>query len=402
MITVALVSTLQPETHYTRYLARALQKDHKDLKLILYTDVDPSNTNRKLQLQNVKQVWRKGPNYIFQIIKQVRKDNPDIVHLQQEMNMYGRPLTAVLFPVLIFILKCLRKKIVITFHAAPSPDEIDFDFLRTFSYPENNLTLHAARFAFRYLYWTSQLFCDHIIVHSNYIKNILVTKYGVTQSKITPIHIGANNLKIKKQTSHLGEDIEALIKGKKIILFFGFILKRKGLEYLIDAFSKLHKQFPDYVVIFAGGTLNYQNFYMLDLQKRIRNLELTHRILFTGFLNELQIQRLYRDCRFLVLPYTYSISSSLPLTFAIQYHKPVIATNIGSLKEEIQDGKDGLLCRPRDVTSLSKCMKKVMEDSNLYRKLVSGMRHTHRERTWSATANNTYLLYQNLGSNKFL
>lgn len=210
---------------------------------------------------------------------------------------------------------------------------------------------------------------------------------------MTVIPIGSDTVKPLKNNASLGEDIEELMKGKKIILFFGFILKRKGLEYLINAFSELHKKFPEYILIFAGGTLNYQNFYMLDLQKQIRKLELTHKILFTGFLTEGQIHRLYKEAQFLVLPYTYSISSSLPLTFAIQYHKPVIATDIGSLSEEIRNGKDGILCKARNVKSLENAMEKIMVDDILYSALCEGMKITHKQRTWEHTADLTFTLY---------
>jgi len=97
-----------------------------------------------------------------------------------------------------------------------------------------------------------------------------------------------------------------------------------------------------------------------------------------------------------VLPYTYSISSSLPLSFAIQHHKPVVATSIGSLKEEIEDGKDGILCPPKDHICLRKAMEKLIEDKKLYQKLSMGMKNKYKNHLWEKTAEQTYLFYERI------
>jgi glycosyltransferase involved in cell wall biosynthesis len=397
MIKVALVSTIQPETHYTRYLTTNLQKLYpKKLQLLLYVDDDKLNTKSIGGITNIHIVWKKGIFYPFLIIKQVVADHIRIVHLQQEMNMYGKPLTAIIFPFLVLVLFLFRKKVIITFHAAPKLTEIDYQFLRTFSYPENKLTLLAAKTAFRYLYMASSLFSSKIIVHTNYIKKTLIADYKLNGKKIVVVPIGVEKPHTVIAPDVFDETHLKIKKPQKIILFFGFLLKRKGLEYLIDAYAKLEKKFPNFLLILAGGTLDYQNTYINELKQRVKKYRLNKKIIFTAFLNEKQIHYLYQNCYCLVLPYTYSISSSLPLSFAIMYHKPVIATSIGSLKEEIADKQEGLLCKPTDTNDLQKKIELLITDNRLYHTLEQGMKRKFQLRTWENVAKDTFKIYESL------
>lgn len=395
-IKVALVSTIQPETHYTRYLADALQGGfEKDLDLLLYVDKDPKN--KKTVLKNVKLVWTKGFFYLFQVIKQAFIDRPDIVHIQQEMNMYGTPFTVIVFPLLIFLLFILRIRTVVTFHAVVASEQIDLKFLQTFSWPEKRRFLLPLRFVFAYLYKTTGLFANGVIVHSNYARNILVESYCIKRDKIISIPIGVSIAQLDNlEKVFLGKSLGKKMNKKKMILFFGYILKRKGLDYLIRVFNEIAPRYPDYILVLAGGILDYQKNYATNLKKKIKNFGLEKRVIFTPFLTQPQIEKFYHLCHFVVLPYIYSISSSLPLSFAIQHHKPVIATSIGSLKEEIEDGEDGILCPPEDTVCLRKAMEKLIENKKFYQKLVSGMKKKHKNRLWKKTARQTYFFYKKI------
>ena len=220
-IKIALVSTIQPETHYTRYLADSLQIEFKkDLDLLLYVNKDPKN--KKVFLKNIKLVWTKGFFYPLQILKQIFIDRPDIIHIQQEMNMYGGPITSIVFPLFIFLLFPIRAKTIVTFHAVVSPSEIDLEFLRTFSWPEKRLFLWPIRFIFSYLYKITGLFANGIIVHSEYSRNILINNYRIKKNKIISIPIGVPKNKFENlEKTFLPKSIKKKIDNKKIILFFG-------------------------------------------------------------------------------------------------------------------------------------------------------------------------------------
>ena len=126
-----MVSSILPATNYTAYLIEALQKKFiRQADILVYTNLDQENL--KTSLKNVKLVWDKTPAYPFQILKQILKDNPQIVHIQHEINMFGYWPTAIVFFLLPLFLKIIGKKVLITVHAVVTQDQIDIKFLETF------------------------------------------------------------------------------------------------------------------------------------------------------------------------------------------------------------------------------------------------------------------------------
>jgi hypothetical protein len=85
MIKVALVSGILPAGHYTENLAVGIEKTKK-VDLSIYTDKDPKNLQVK-GCGTIKLVWSKTPFFLLEILKQISKDQPDIVHFQHEINM---------------------------------------------------------------------------------------------------------------------------------------------------------------------------------------------------------------------------------------------------------------------------------------------------------------------------
>jgi glycosyltransferase involved in cell wall biosynthesis len=383
---IAFVSTLQPQTHYCRYLLDELEK-LEDLEI--WADKDEKNYH--LPYKNLQLCWSKGLFYPWQIFWQAIKSRPKIVHLQHEINMYGGKFSAFLFPLLLLLLKLFSKKIVVTVHAVVPKDEVTADFLQTFNFPQGKIWQWAVLQFFNFLYRSIILFSAAIIVHSQYLKDILVKDYGGKKTKIfvNPIGVPARDNK----NYLLKSPWVKKLAGKKIILYFGYILKRKGLEYLISAFEKFYPKHEDYILVLAGGQLDYQKDYAQKLKSQVKKDGFSEKIIFTGFISQQEMIGLYQRCQFVVLPYTYSISSSLPLSFAMQYQKPVIATNIGSLSEEVEDGKDGLLVKVADSKALYMAMEKLAQDHILYDKLSQGQKEKLAERSWQNVAKKTQMIY---------
>ena len=100
------------------------------METFVYTGLEKEN--KKANLKNIKLVWSKSLAYPFQVLKQVLKDKPQIVHIQHEINMFGDWPTALIFPLLPFLLKMTRVKVVVTIHAIVSQKQIDIKFLETF------------------------------------------------------------------------------------------------------------------------------------------------------------------------------------------------------------------------------------------------------------------------------
>jgi glycosyltransferase involved in cell wall biosynthesis len=54
-----------------------------------------------------------------------------------------------------------------------------------------------------------------------------------------------------------------------------------------------------------------------------------------------------------VIPYVHIFQSGVPF-LAYSYGLPVIATDVGALRDDIVEGRTGLICRPRDPADLAR------------------------------------------------
>src|SRR6185437_11177185 len=88
-------------------------------------------------LPKVQHIWRYGWKYFFDILAYVHKIKPDVVHLQHEFKTYGGLITALLFPILLFVLRLQGYPVVVTTHGVVSPKQVDFEFLDNFNVKPN-------------------------------------------------------------------------------------------------------------------------------------------------------------------------------------------------------------------------------------------------------------------------
>lgn len=139
---------------------------------------------------------------------------------------------------------------------------------------------------------------------------------------------------------------------KKIILFFGRIDKYKGLEILLDAMPMIIEKHPDVLLRIAGnGDLQDLIF---KIEKLHDNIELINR-----WIKDCEIADIMRDCLLLILPYTHATQSGvIPLAYAFQ--KPVIATNVGGLGEQIVEGVTGHIIMPQNAKIISEYVNRML------------------------------------------
>lgn len=392
-----MITTLMPETHYSRYLIEALCKNDRN-KMSLFIYANKEEKIKAFDNINIKfnKCWSQNFFYPFQIARHAIKDKVDMVHLQHEINMYGGMLTAILFPFLVVLLKITGIKVIVTIHAIVPKNEIDINLLETFSWPKNRILSIIVGLVLSYIYAATCSFSDTLIVHSEYLKSVLITDYRAKKDKILVIPHG---VPMQNDSTDLNE-INAFwwdkINSNKIILNFGYVVRRKGLEYLIDAFEGVSKKYDDYVLVITGGTLKGHEEYVESLKIIIGEKGLSDRIIFTSFVKETELRNLFMMSEFVVLPALYSISASGPLAQAISYHKPTIGTNIGVFREEVNDGVNGILCLPRDSKSLEKAILNLIENPVLLQKMSENMKKKAEVRSWHNIAIRTFSVYENL------
>jgi glycosyltransferase involved in cell wall biosynthesis len=132
---------------------------------------------------------------------------------------------------------------------------------------------------------------------------------------------------------------------EKILLFFGFIRKYKGLDILLDAIKILKdKNFQSgrFKLLVAGEFYDDQNIYIQQIQQ----LNIGDNVTFSSdFIEDDDVKYYFGASDVVIQPYRNATQSGVtPLAY--HFEKPMIVTNVGALPDYVPNGKVGLVCEP--------------------------------------------------------
>lgn len=239
----------------------------------------------------------------------------------------------------------------------------------------------------------------HLFVHTEKMKRELADEFGVQASRVTVIPLGINNaVPTTNLTPSEAKRRLGIRSGERTILFFGRIAPYKGLEYLIDAFRRVQSNGNHYRLIIAGRPNNCED-YWTAVRKDIRNEVNTERVLLKAeFIPDEETELYFKAADVLVLPYRHIYQSGL-LALGYSFGLPILAADVGALKDEIVEGETGFVFRPEDPTDLVETLERYFA-SDLYRGLNSHrpqiQEYAARRYSWEAIRQTTLKVYAGL------
>ncbi len=128
----------------------------------------------------------------------------------------------------------------------------------------------------------------------------------------------------------------------KVLLFFGYVRKYKGLDLLIDAFPIIKNSIPNAKLLIVGEFYDSPDFYL----NKIKQLQIEKdTVVVNQFVPNEEVGKYYKACDLVILPYRSATQSGI-LNVAYGFSKPVLVTNVGGLSEFVEDKKTGLIIRP--------------------------------------------------------
>jgi glycosyltransferase involved in cell wall biosynthesis len=202
------------------------------------------------------------------------------------------------------------------------------------------------------------------------MKDELCGDFDVAEKTVTVIRHPVNNaFPDTALTSAEAKRRLGLRDDEKAVLFFGRIRPYKGIEYLLDAFRLLSAdERANYRLIVAGEPKKGSEEYLHEIQQLVKR-EFKHEqvILRIQFIPDDEMELYLKGADVLVLPYKEIFQSGV-LFLAYSFGLPVVATDVGSFREEIVEGSTGFLCKPGDPTELAKAIETYF-GSDLFRNL---------------------------------
>ena len=156
-------------------------------------------------------------------------------------------------------------------------------------------------------------------------------------------------LPVNKQEArqHLGLPAQA-----RLILFFGFIRKYKGLDLLFSAMKILadNPNTTDIQLLVAGEFYEDKQAYEEQLQQLGIQPQL---ILRTDFIPDSEVRYYLSAADFVIQPYRNATQSGVtPLAY--HFEKPMLVTNVGGLPDMVPEGKVGVVAEPEPASIAAK------------------------------------------------
>jgi len=212
----------------------------------------------------------------------------------------------------------------------------------------------------------------HVFVHTDKMKSELASDFAVTADKVSVIPFGINNTVPKTDlTSGDAKRMLGIADNDKTLLFFGNIAPYKGLEYLVVAFAEVLKRDRSYRLIIAGKPKDSAD-YWKQIQKEIACLGIRDRVVEKiEYVPDEQTELYFKAADVLALPYTHIFQSGV-LFLGYSFGLPVMAAEVGSLKQEIIEGETGFVFKPQDSSDLAKTIRLYFE-SELFRNHIIGL-----------------------------
>jgi len=199
----------------------------------------------------------------------------------------------------------------------------------------------------KYLYNKSSKKVDGVIAISQSVKKELISYLAINKEKVSVLYYGIN---LNLPNRNPSEKVEEFLKNNTgtVIGYVGRLHNEKGLSILIQAFNEVQKDLPSKLILVGEGEDR------LKLEELVEEMGITDKVLFTGF--QENVYSCIEKVDVFVLPSLVRESLGIVLLEAMSLKKICVASRIGGIPEIIQNGINGYLVGPGDVSELSRVL----------------------------------------------
>ncbi|MBW9220098.1 glycosyltransferase family 4 protein [Methanothermococcus sp. SCGC AD-155-N22] len=332
-------------SHYNTELCKYLSKRHK-LILISYKRRYPSflypgreqidkRTIKKREIENVGYILDTiNPITWIKAFLRIREEKPDLLIFH-----WVTPFMAPMFSTIFFLVKRLTKTKILAICHNVLPHE------RTV------LDVFLAKLVFRNV--------DYFIVQSkedlSKLKKI-VSRFKMIRYNPHPIY---DVFKIQSIPEEDAKKMLNIPKNAKILLFFGYVRKYKGLMYLIQAMPKILEEMPEAYLLIVGEFWDSKEKYINEIKKL--NIENNVKVI-DKYIPDEEVGIYFSTADVVVLPYISATQSGV-VQIAYAFDKPVITTNVGGLPDVVEDRKTGFIVEAKNPEKLAEVVIKYFKEN---------------------------------------
>jgi len=335
---------------------------------------DAGGTVQVVALTNVPQGYHYAKDVRFEIRTERRRDyhgaanflnlsDIDVICLQHEFAIFGGKNGAYI----IDLLASSRKPLVSTLHTVlKKPTKGQLEVMRSIC-----------------------SYSTYVVVQSQKAIDLLMSVYDVPRQKIVMIHHGTPDIPLL-DSGHYKDQFHA--KGRQVILTFGLLGPKKGIEVVIEAIALIIQEFPHLLYIVVGAThpevkRRLGEEYREFLKKLVREKGLTENVVFYNrFVSLEHLIGFLQATDIYVAPYLSEEQIvSGTLAYAVACGKAVISTP-SWYAEELLSNNRGKLVPFGDPNDLASQLTELLNDEIQLNSLQKRAYQFGRQMIWPKVA----------------
>jgi len=244
-------------------------------------------------------------------------------------------------------------------------------------------------------------FADRLVAATPLERAQMVWLYGADASKIAVVPCGVDLDLFHPIPSEEAKARLGLPQSRRIILFVGRIEPLKGIDTLLRAIALVAPEIPHWqdelsVIIIGGapGAGADEAAAELDRLQRLRSeLGIEELVTFQGAEDQDSLVYYYSAAEMVVVPSHYESFGMVALE-AMACGTPVVASKVGGLAFNVQDGRTGFLVPERDPAALADRIRLLLSEPHLRQDLGAEAIRWVSQYSWPSVADRILKIYE--------
>lgn len=327
-------------SHYTGLMCKGLRKKH-ETEMISYKMQYPKLLFKKEQRDYENECFKidrtnywlntANPFNIIGTAAKIRKLKPDLIIMQ-----WWHPYFA---PCYYILQKCLRKyKKLMVCHNV---------------FPHERFPLD------RFLTRMSLKGIDYYLVQSKMDEEDLLKLKPEARYKRV-FHPTYNAFKMQNLSKEQARTQIGLGSDERVMLFFGYVRKYKGLRHILSVLSDVAKQVEGIRLLVVGdfGDDREEYIRLIEQEQIGEYVQIVE-----GYIPDKEVEKYFAASDLVVLPYESATQSGIA-QIAYGFELPIVATAVGGLPEVVLDGKTGYVVPPEDDQALGEAVVRFFNETD--------------------------------------
>jgi glycosyltransferase involved in cell wall biosynthesis len=348
--------------HYTTLLVKHLREAGHHVRFISYlkqypkwlypgnTSMDPSPDSSVLKIDCDRVLTPLGPLTWWKAYQIIKEEQPDVLILQWWTPFFS--------PMLFMLTRLLHRnthtRVIFLCHHLIAPDGGIFDW-----------------YLARRILWRGNGF----IVMSE--EDFALLRRALPWARIKGTTHPPYDIFSREPISKTDARAKlGLAPDEKVILFFGFVRRYKGLKYLIESLAEVRKEMPAKLLV-VGEFWEDERPY----RDQVRQLGLNDAVVFhSGYVPNDQMALYFSASDVVALPYLEATQSGIA-QLAIGFERPMIGTTVGGMADVVHAGETGLLVPPADSHAFAQAILKFYREG-LAEPFTQNIRNSKDSASW--------------------